>query len=148
MNKAMGYVGLAHLFEKRYIIYKSKELAYYERVECVFGMYLNFEGNHEKFLILSGKHKGQTRHIDEIASFRTLAELYKNNNKTFDIKKFIDSYEKECKYATFDENDGMYYRIEDKEFLSAIKENQNTFDESEMKDNKDISNINILNKKR
>ena len=91
MDDVMDYIGLANIFEKKECIIDGKKQIYYEKIDCAYGFWYNFNNSGKNFVVLTGKIAGKiigSNSIYNYASFKTLNELGAENNHTYNYNKF------------------------------------------------------------
>lgn len=124
MNDVLDYIGLANIYEKKEYTIEGKKKIYYEKIDFAFGFECTFN-NSLNFVVLTGKIAGEVIDFDsvyEIASFKTLRKLCKENNYVYDYNKFISKYQKHIgDYYTFAPHEKLFSRITDQELLQKIR---------------------------
>ncbi len=150
MNDVFNLVGLAYIMERKTAIIDDKKFVYYEPIDAVFGADIVFNVSDERFLILSGKYLGQTfkKGIRDnynlvVRRFRTIANLLAANNNVLDLNVFRSWYTCNLNsFYTYNSKYDEFYKIEDKDIINKIKNNQNKeYDSSLLNSNSNIGNI-------
>lgn len=147
MVDAMDYVGLANILEKKECIIDEKKTIYYEIMEPCYGFYYEFGDSGKSFIAFTGKLAGKTIYSNSIyylADFKTLNELCKENNNTYNYNIFMNKYRQnigDAHYYTYDSTKKLFSRITNQELLQKIRGITKDDDDTILNNNTDISQM-------
>ena len=147
MPDVMDYVGLANIYKKKECTIDGKKQIYYEKIDCAYGFWYNFNNTGKNFVVLTGKIAGETIGPDSIydyASFKTLNELCAENNHTYSYNKFksMSTYRDYIgDYFTYDPLERIFTRITNQDLLQKIEGATKDYDDTILNDDTDISKM-------
>lgn len=147
MDDVMDYIGLANIYEKKECIIDGKKQIYYEKIDCAYGFWYNFNNIGKSFVVLTGKIAGETigsNSIYDYSSFRTLNELGVENNHIYNYNKFksMNKYRDFIgDYFTYDSHERMFTRITNQDLLQKIRGTTKDYDDTILNNDTDISQM-------
>ena len=145
-DNGLYHVGIDSLIERKKVIINNKEFEYFEEVDVVLGCFHKTKTGEPYFWILSGKYLGICFNSNDvenspylITQYENVANLILENNATnFDV--LFKKYKKTL--GNFYVRDGTKLSmINDNKIIKEIKKSKKDFNEEELDNDADISNM-------